>query len=129
MADAEMLRQRDVKPFAQLIQKHDGKHMFIMVSNVTFPAYDAALPACVSPAVMTDLLRHELGYTGLVFSDDMEMGVMAIKAGADIVLVCHDYGHEKETYAGLLNAYKHDYAFRKLVDEKVEHILETKLAR
>ncbi len=141
MADAEMLRQRDVKPFAQLIQKHDGKDMFIMVSNVTFPAYDAALPACVSPAVMTDLLRHELGYTGLVFSDDMEMGamanhyaftdmgVMAIKAGADIVLVCHDYGHEKETYAGLLNAYKHDYAFRKLVDEKVEHILETKLAR
>lgn len=141
VADKETLQKRDIKPFSKLMETHDGKDMFIMVSNVTFPAYDASLPACVSPVIMTDLLRHELGYKGLVFSDDMEMGamakhyafsdmgVMAIKAGADIVLVCHEYGHEKETYAGLLEAYKKDYEFRKLVDEKVEHVLEVKLSR
>lgn len=141
VADKETLQKRDIKPFSKLMETHAGKDMFIMVSNVTFPAYDASLPACVSPVIMTDLLRHELGYKGLVFSDDMEMGamakhyafsdmgVMAIKAGADIVLVCHEYGHEKETYAGLLEAYKKDYEFRKLVDEKVEHVLEVKLSR
>nr|AIA89659.1 CAZy families GH3 protein [uncultured Veillonella sp.] len=62
--------------------------------------------------MMTDILRGTCGYQGLILSDDMEMGamakhyafsdmgVMAIKAGADIVLVCHDYGHEKETFEG-----------------------------
>ena len=89
---------------------------------------------------MTGMLRQQFGYGGLILSDDMEMGamakhyafsdmgIMAIRAGADIVLVCHDYGHEQETYAGLLKAYENDESFRKLVDEKVTRIVRTKLA-
>ena len=60
------------------------------------------------------------------FSD---MGVMAIKAGTDMVLVCHDYGHERETYEGLLNAYRNDDAFRQLVDERVKRIIRIKLTK
>jgi beta-N-acetylhexosaminidase len=88
---------------------------------------------------MTDILRGTCGYQGLILSDDMEMGamakhyafsdmgVMAIKAGADIVLVCHDYGHEKETFEGMLQAYKTDPEFQRLADEKVMRIVRTKL--
>jgi beta-N-acetylhexosaminidase len=89
---------------------------------------------------MTDLLRNQLHYDGLIVSDDMEMGamakhyafadmgVMAIKAGADMVLVCHDYGHEQETYTGLLKAYTSDPDFKGMVDEKVLRIVRVKLA-
>ena len=131
----ELLKQ-DLKPFENLIKREDNQKMFIMVSNVTFPALDPNLPACVSKPIMTDLLRHTFGYQGLIVSDDMEMGAMAkhyafadmaIKAGADIVLVCHEYAHERETYDGLLKEYKNNADFRALVDEKVTRIVRTKL--
>lgn len=88
---------------------------------------------------MTDLLRETYGYKGLIVSDDMEMGamakhyafsdmgVMALKAGADMVLVCHDYGHEQETHGGIIREYKANPEFRQMVDEKVMHIVGTKL--
>ena len=139
-ASREELLAADMKPFSDLIRQVPHDKMFIMVSNVTFPVFDPKLPACVSQPVMTGLLRQQFGYEGLILSDDMEMGamakhyafsdmgVMAIRAGADIVLVCHDYGHEQETYAGLLKAYENDESFRRLVDEKVTRIVRTKLA-
>ena len=55
------------------------------------------------------------------------LGVMALKAGADMVLVCHDYGHEQETHGGIVREYKANPEFRQMVDEKVMHIVETKL--
>ena len=139
-ASRDELLAADMKPFADLIGQVPHDKMFIMVSNVTFPALDPKLPACVSQPIMTGILRQQFGYGGLILSDDMEMGamakhyafsdmgVMAIRAGADIVLVCHDYGHEQETYAGLLKAYENDESFRNLVDEKVTRIVRTKLA-
>jgi beta-N-acetylhexosaminidase len=69
----------------------------LMVSHAVFPALDAR-PASVSRKIMTGLLREQLGFTGTIFTDDMEMGairdfegavVEAVRAGADIVLVCH----------------------------------------
>lgn len=139
-ASREELLAADVRPFAALVSQIPAEAMFVMVSNVTFPAFDRTLPACVSKPIMTGLLRQQLSYQGLIVSDDMEMGamakhyafsdmgVMAVRAGADLVLVCHDYGHEQETYAGLLKAYKNDASFRKLVDEKVVRIVRTKLS-
>ena len=113
--------------------------MFIMVSNVAFPALDPNLPACVSKADHDRFIAQHLWLPRLIVSDDMEMGamakhyafadmgVMAIKAGADMVLVCHEYAHERETYDGLLKEYKNNADFRALVDEKVTRIVRTKL--
>lgn len=138
-ASRDMLDQQDLRPFNELIKSMNHDNTFIMVSNVTFPALDPNLPACVSKPIMTDLLRNQYQYKGLILSDDMEMGamakhyafadmgVMAIKAGADMVLVCHDYGHERETYEGLLKEYKQNEEFRNLVDEKATRIVRTKL--
>lgn len=107
---------QDGKPYKDLIPQIDDT-TFIMVSNVTFPGLDPNVPACLSKTIMTDVLRHDYGYQGLILTDDMEMGAMAkhyafsemgvkaIQAGADIVLVCQDYGHEQEVYNGLLKAY------------------------
>lgn len=137
----EELEQQELKPFHDMLQQVPQDDVFVMVSNVTFPALDAQWPACLSANVMTDLLRNTYQYQGLILSDDMEMGaiakhyafsdmgVMAVKAGADIVLVCHDYGHERETYEGLVKAYQEDESFRQLVDEKVKRIIRIKLAK
>ena len=135
------LEMSDMKPFRELIKRMDNRDMFIMVSNVTFPALDPANPACISPIIVTDILRKQYGYTGLILTDDMEMGamskhytfrqmgVLAIKAGADIVLVCQEYNHEKEAFDGLLEAYESGDLPQALIDEKVTRIVETKLSR
>jgi len=69
----------------------------LMVGHGQYPALDDK-PASLSHAVITGLLRGQLGFDGLVLTDDLEMGaiksfesavVEAIEAGADMVLVCH----------------------------------------
>ena len=133
------LDREDGKPYIELIKKTNPDTTFVMVSNVTFPQLDAANPACISPAVMTNILRKDYGYKGLIFTDDMEMGAMAkhysfsemgvkaIQAGADIILVCHDYGHEQEVFNGLLKAYRDGTLPKNMIDFKVRKIVKVKL--
>lgn len=73
----------------------------VMICHAVYAALDPTRPASLSPPVIGDLLRGELGYTGLVLSDDVEMGALAAHldpaqaaveaylAGCDLVLVCH----------------------------------------
>jgi beta-N-acetylhexosaminidase len=88
-----------VFPFAALIQ--DNQARAIMISHSAVPALDAENIASLSPAVMDVWLRQELGFDGLIISDDFSMGaataagrtrpedaaVQSLIAGADIVLV------------------------------------------
>lgn len=134
------LEKEDGKPFRDLIAKTNPENTFIMVSNVTFPNLDGENPACLSKAIMTDLLRNDYGFKGLILSDDMEMGaiskhyqfrdvgVKAIEAGADIILVCHDYEHEQEVFNGLLSAYRNGKLDKRQIDEKVKRIIKVKLS-
>ncbi|MFJ1704336.1 glycoside hydrolase family 3 protein [Kitasatospora sp. NPDC088346] len=71
----------------------------IMTAHILFPAYDERLPATMSSAILTGLLREELGFDGLIVTDGIEMGaisgthgvaagaVQAIAAGADTICV------------------------------------------
>ncbi len=72
----------------------------LMTAHVVFDELDPGVPATLSRAIIHDLLRHEMGYRGLVFSDDLEMkavkdtvgvgaaAVRAIEAGCDALLIC-----------------------------------------
>ena len=71
----------------------------MMSAHVVYPALDGEVPATLSRAVCTDLLRDEIGFEGALFSDDLEMGavsdrdigalaVAAVEAGCDVLLVC-----------------------------------------
>lgn len=80
----------------------DDAFPLLMTAHVVYPALDAERPATLSPRVATDLLRGELGYRGVLVSDDLEMkaiagdageaAVAAIAAGCDALLVCSDEG-------------------------------------
>jgi beta-N-acetylhexosaminidase len=72
----------------------------IMTAHILIPALDTERPGTLSPRIVNDLLKQQLGYRGLVLSDDLEMKaisarygipeatVMAIEAGCDAVLMC-----------------------------------------
>lgn len=95
----ESIRAVELVPFKAAIDKGVKA---IMSAHVIFPAFEPERkPATVSRAVMTDLLRDELQFKGIIVSDGMEMQAImdlygiedgvyrALTAGVDICLVCH----------------------------------------
>ena len=60
-------------------------------------------------------------------NDFKTIGVKAIKAGADIVLVCHEYGHQQDVYLGLLDAVDSGEISQERIDESVKRIVKAKL--
>lgn len=135
----EVLMTEDIIPFKTIIDENDPNDYFILVSHLKYPALDEEYPASLSSKIMTDLLRNELGYKGIIITDDMEMGavanhndfrsigVKAVKAGADIVLVCHEYEHQQEVYLGLLDAVNSGEISQERIDESVKRIIKVKL--
>lgn len=135
----EILIAEDIIPFKTIIDENEPNDYFILVSHLKYPALDEEYPASLSSKIMTDLLRNELGYKGIIITDDMEMGavanhndfrsigVNAVKAGADIVLVCHEYEHQQEVYLGLLDAVNSGEISQERIDESVKRIIKVKL--
>lgn len=135
----EILMTEDILPFKTIIDENEPNDYFILVSHLKYPALDEEYPASLSSKIMTDLLRNELGYKGIIITDDMEMGavanhndfrsigVKAVKAGADIVLVCHEYEHQQEVYLGLLDAVNSGEISQERIDESVKRIIKVKL--
>lgn len=135
----EVLMTEDIIPFKTIIDENEPNDYFILVSHLKYPALDEEYPASLSSKIMTDLLRNELGYKGIIITDDMEMGavanhndfrsigVNAVKAGADIVLVCHEYQHQQEVYLGLLDAVNSGEISQERIDESVKRIIKVKL--
>ena len=111
----------------------------IMTTHIIFTAIDEVYPATLSKKVLTDLLRNELGYNGLIITDGMEMGAVtnnfggydvtglkAILAGADI-LTYTTTANPIRAYNGILNAYKKGELTEERINESVERILLKKL--
>jgi beta-N-acetylhexosaminidase len=97
--DHATLRFREWLPFASAFA---AGARAVMSAHVLVPALDPDVPATLSPRILRDVLRGELGFTGVCFTDCLEMegvaarfgtaraGVMALAAGADALLVSHD---------------------------------------
>ena len=98
----QQLEEVDLLPYHHAIQAGVAA---VMTSHTIYTDIDPALPATISPRILTGLLRHEMGFDGLIITDDLEMGAIenerdvadaaydALLAGADMLLICHD--HEK----------------------------------
>ena len=110
----DRLRAVEFEPFRAAIQEGVA---FIMTAHVLVPSLDESQPATLSPAIVQAILRDELGYGGVILSDDLEMkavsqridvpaaAVAAIKAGCDAVLVCSgDVNLQAATLEALIKA-------------------------
>jgi beta-N-acetylhexosaminidase len=72
----------------------------MMTAHVHYPAFDPTNPATLSPTILTGLLRQQMGFSGVILSDDLEMraildhskvgdaAVRSLQAGVDMLLVC-----------------------------------------
>ncbi len=111
----------------------------IMVAHVAYPALDASgLPASISPTIVTGLLRDQLGFDGVVVTDDMGMAgvaalmapeqavVEAVKAGVDLV-ICVSLPCDAETaQEALIAAVESGELPLARVDDAVRRVLDLK---
>jgi beta-N-acetylhexosaminidase len=89
----------------------------VMTSHVVFPSLDRDEPATFSKIIVNELLRREMGFQGLLLTDDLEMGgitghgslgeaaVKAILAGHDLLLICHRAQRVREALDALEKAW------------------------
>ncbi len=128
----DRLRAVEFEPFREAVAERVA---FIMTAHVLVPSVDDTRPATLSPAIVQDMLRDELGFEGVILTDDLEMkavsgryrvpdaAVQAIRAGCDAVLVCSGdlelqaltlEALVKAVEAGVISAARMDDAFARL---------------
>lgn len=107
------LEQTELVPFRAAIA---ADVPMLMSAHVLYPALDAEYPATLSRTILTDLLRGELGFTGVVASDDLDMrailnhqsigdaAVASLRAGVDVLLVCQELQHAVEAFTAVEDA-------------------------
>ena len=116
----EELLKEDILPYTALMPELDA----IMACHLRFPELDPEMPASLSRKILTGLLRDQLGYNGLILTDDLDMGAivnhhgrgndikLALEAGADIALICHDMSNLPEVLKDLQVKNDHDSLIR-----------------
>lgn len=109
----------------------------VMIGHLLVPGLDASrsFPSSLSPAIATGVLQRELGFTGLIVTDAMDMrgvtrdyspgmsSVMAVKAGVDIVLMPPD---EESAFAAMTAAARTGEITQERLDRSVRKILQAK---
>lgn len=108
----EQLLQRELVPFQQCLEA--GAEA-CMTAHIVFGSLDSR-PATLSAPILTGLLRHQMGYQGVVFTDSMEMQaladhygtgeacVLALEAGADMIIARSGYALQVESVEAIVAA-------------------------
>lgn len=131
----EELMAEELVPFQSAV---DGGVNFVMVGHISAPNVTGDnAPATLSKVMITDVLRGQMGYNGIVITDAMNMeavagfynsdkaAVLAVTAGADMILMPADYN---TAYTGILNAVNDGTITEERVNESVTRIVKAKLA-
>lgn len=131
------LKENELIPFQRGIEEGVD---FIMVGHISLPSIIGdSTPASLSYRIITEILRGQMGYDGLVITDAMNMGaisetysagdaaIKSIKAGSDILLMPSDF---KEAYNAVLQAVEGTSPSISMerIDDSVRRILEAKMA-
>jgi beta-N-acetylhexosaminidase len=129
--DRQRLEQVELLPFRRLASVADS----MMTAHVVYTGLDAAHPATLSASILVDLLRRELAFDGVLFSDDLEMqaiaghglveesAVLAIRAGCDLLLICSSADAQERAHQALTRTVERDAAFRSRSVEAVRRSL------
>ncbi len=133
-ANRARLEKVDLEPFRAAIA---GGVDAVMSAHIAVPALDpSGAPATLSAPILTDLLRREMGFHGIIASDALEMGgithhwaaglaaVKAIAAGEDVLLMP---ANPEEAIAAVMNAVRRRVISRERLDESVARVLAAKI--
>ncbi|WP_427137717.1 beta-N-acetylhexosaminidase [Psychrobacillus psychrodurans] len=131
----EELQALELIPFKHAVEQ--GAEV-VMVGHILLPKIDSTYPASISERIITDVLREQLGYEGIIITDDMTMkailnnleigesAVSAVKSGNDIVLVAHNYANVKKAIDSIIKAIEDGEITEQRIDESVKRILSIK---
>jgi beta-N-acetylhexosaminidase len=133
---------QDLAPYIELFQREDNMVRAVMVSHGGFPNIDLLrgtaggrlVPASINPEIVTKLLREELGYEGIVVTDDLEMGAiarhyeieetvrLAVEAGEDMLLICARPDLIRRGFESLLRAARDRVITEERIDSSLRRI-------
>ncbi|MBR6593892.1 MAG: hypothetical protein IKK83_01715 [Clostridia bacterium] len=128
----EQLLNYNMYPFVHLLESDA-----LMTSHCLYKSFDS-LPSTLSRVLLTEVLRDSVGFEGLIVSDGMEMKaiadhygigqgcVMALSAGCDILLLCHEYTEQKEAFECVIKAVEKGELSVESLREKVSRINKAK---
>lgn len=134
----------DLAPYKQILRARDVPAVMVAhaaYTNVGLQEHDQngkLIPSSLSPAIISELLRGELGYKGLVLTDDLEMGAivenygmgqackMAIAAGADMLAICASVDAIREGHAAIVAAVESGDISENRIDESIARISSLK---
>lgn len=131
----EELEESELKPFQAAV---DQGVPVVMVGHILLRQIDPENPASLSEQVVTGLLRQELGFDGVVCTDDLTMAaisdsygmgeaaVLAVEAGCDLLLVCHEADNLTAARDALLEAVNSGRISMDRLDESVYRLLALK---
>lgn len=134
--DRSQLEVFELIPFQKAIE--DGAEG-VMTTHILFPKIDSKYPATLSPEIIGDMLRKELKFDGLVFTDAMEMkaiadrypqgraAVLALKAGVDVILLTAQTDNTRKSFEAILQAVKSKELSESRINESVKRQLVAKL--
>ena len=133
--DLNRLKSTELVPFQTAI--NNGVDM-VMTAHIMLPQIDKEYPATMSKKILTDLLRDEMGYKGVIITDDLEMqaisknwdlgeaAIKSVEAGADILLVCHTIENQQKVYNAVVQGVNDGKIDENRIDESVRRILRLK---
>lgn len=126
----DQLRACELVPFAAAAKA--GVPLY-MTAHVVYPQVDP-LPATMSRRWLTDILRGELAYRGVIVSDDLDMKAVAdgypleqvlldgLRAGVDVFLACRDVAVQQKSLEILERAYRDDATLRARMDDAIARV-------
>lgn len=126
------LREMELAPFAAAVRAGVGA---VMTAHVIFPAFDEELPATLSARVTKRLLRDEMGYDGVVFSDDLEMKAVhgrwgiettvdkATWAGVDVFLACESQKLQLEAFESMVRQCEQEPTFARACTTSAKRVM------
>ncbi|BFK81081.1 beta-N-acetylhexosaminidase [Clostridium baratii] len=133
--DINRLKSFEFVPFKTAIQNGADA---IMVGHILLPKIDSKYPSSMSYEIVTNILRKDLGFNGLVVSDDMTMGaitknysieessIKAINAGVDLLLVCQKYENTENVLKALKEAALNGTISKERLDNTLYNIISIK---
>lgn len=131
----ERLNKIELAPFKKAI--NEGADV-VMVGHIIMTQLDNQNPASLSQKIVTDLLRNDLNFNGVVITDDMTMGaiihsldigkaaIQSVKAGNDIILVSHGYENKINVIQSLHTAALNGEISEETINDSVYRILTLK---
>ncbi len=133
--DVDTMQATDLLPFKAATENNVAG---IMLSHIRYPKMDSRWPASLSAAIADDLLRKQMGYYGVIMTDDLDMGAIKkhydiktvlrqiLSADIDIALICHKGPDIKNAFEEILDAQNRSQSIKAKGMKSLERIMNLK---